>query len=79
MDDVIDGAGWIDAFRVVNTEPKQFSWWSNFAGAFDRNLGWRIDYQLVTPNVAPFVRSASIYTDERFSDHAPVTISYDLA
>jgi len=76
MDDVIDGAGWIDAFRVVNAEPKQFSWWSNFAGAFERNLGWRIDYQLVTPELGARVRAASIFRDERFSDHAPVTIDY---
>jgi exodeoxyribonuclease-3 len=78
FDDVIDGAGWVDAFRTVNAEPRQFSWWSNFPAAFERNLGWRIDYQLVTPNVAPAVRSASIYRDERFSDHAPVTIDYDF-
>jgi exodeoxyribonuclease-3 len=78
FDDVIDRVGWVDAFRAVNTEPRQFSWWSNFAGAFERNLGWRIDYQLITPNLAPAVRAASIYRDERFSDHAPVTIDYDL-
>jgi exodeoxyribonuclease-3 len=78
FDDVIDRAGWIDAFRVVYTEPRQYSWWSNFPAAWERNLGWRIDYQLVTPNLAPTVRAASIYRDERFSDHAPVTIDYDL-
>jgi exodeoxyribonuclease-3 len=78
FDDVIDRVGLIDAFRVVNAESKQFSWWSNFAGAFERNLGWRIDYQLITPDLAPYVRAASIYREERFSDHAPVTIDYDL-
>jgi len=79
FDDVTDRVGWVDAFRVVNTAPRQFSWWSNFPAAWERNLGWRIDYQLVTPNLAPAVRAASIYKDERFSDHAPVTIDYDLA
>ena len=78
MDDVIDRVGWVDAFRVVNHLPKQFSWWSNFPAAWTRNLGWRIDYQLVTPSLAPAVRAASIYRDERFSDHAPVTIDYEL-
>jgi exodeoxyribonuclease-3 len=78
FDDVIDDMGWIDAFRTVNHEPKQFSWWSNWPNAFERNLGWRIDYQLITPGLAPHVRAASIYRDERFSDHAPVTIDYDL-
>lgn len=78
FDDVIDGVGWVDAFRVVDREPKQFSWWSNFKGAYERNLGWRIDYQLVTPTIAPLVRGASIERGERFSDHAPVTIDYDF-
>jgi exodeoxyribonuclease-3 len=78
FDDVVDRVGWVDAFREVNTEARQFSWWSNFPAAWERNLGWRIDYQLITPSLAPAVRAASIYRDERFSDHAPVTIDYDL-
>jgi exodeoxyribonuclease-3 len=78
FDDVVDRVGWVDAFRAVNTEPKQFSWWANWPNAFERNLGWRIDYQLITPDLEPRVRAASIYRDERFSDHAPVTIDYDL-
>jgi exodeoxyribonuclease III len=78
FDDVTDRVGWVDAFRTVNTEPKQYSWWSNFPAAWDRNLGWRIDYQLITPNLAPAVRAATIYKDERFSDHSPVIIDYDL-
>ena len=78
FDDVVDRVGWVDAFRVVNHAPKEFSWWSNWPKAFERNLGWRIDYQLITPDLAPKVRAASIYRDERFSDHAPVTIDYDL-
>jgi exodeoxyribonuclease-3 len=78
MDDVIERVGWVDAFRVVNQAPKQFTWWANFPAAWPRNLGWRIDYQLVTPSLAPALRAASIYRDERFSDHAPVTIDYEL-
>ncbi len=78
MDTVVDGIGWVDAFRAVDREPKRYTWWSNWPGAFERNLGWRIDYQLVTPGLAARVRSASIYTDERFSDHAPLTVAYDL-
>jgi exodeoxyribonuclease-3 len=77
MDSVIEHVGWVDAFREVDREPKRYTWWSNWPGAFERNLGWRIDYQLVTPDLASFVRSAAIYRDERFSDHAPLTIVYD--
>lgn len=78
MDDVLRRIGWVDAFRTVNGEPKQFTWWSNFAQAFERNNGWRIDYQLVTPDLASAVRSAQIYRDARFSDHAPVIVDYAL-
>ncbi len=79
MDTLVDQVGWVDAFREVDPQAKRYTWWSNWTGAFERNLGWRIDYQLITPNLASFVRSASIYTDERFSDHAPLTLTYDLA
>jgi exodeoxyribonuclease-3 len=78
FDDVTERIGWIDAFRVVNSEPRQFTWWSSWKGAWENNLGWRIDYQLATPDLAPKVRSAAIYRGERFSDHAPVTIDYDF-
>ncbi len=78
FDDVVERIGWVDAFRVVNAEPKQFSWWSNWPKAFERNLGWRIDYQLITPDLAQRVRAASIFRAERFSDHAPVIIDYEL-
>ena len=79
MDALIEQVGWIDAFRVVNREPKQYTWWSNWPAAWDRNLGWRIDYQLVTPGLRNRVRAATIYKDARFSDHAPLIIDYDIA
>lgn len=78
MNRVIGEQGWIDAFRTANGEPEQFTYWSNFPGMYENNRGWRIDYQLVTPDLQAKVRSATIYKDTRFSDHAPVTITYDL-
>jgi exodeoxyribonuclease III len=78
MDALVDHVGWVDAFRVVNKEAKQYTWWSNWPAAWDRNLGWRIDYQMVTPGLAESVRGASIYKEARFSDHAPLTIDYAL-
>jgi len=78
FDTVVDEIGWVDAFRRVDMETKRYTWWSNWPGAFERNLGWRIDYELVSPALADSVRSASIYTAERFSDHAPLTIDYDV-
>jgi len=79
FDTVTDRLGWVDAFRVVNREPKQYTWWSNWPQAYERNLGWRIDYHLVTPDLASTVRDAHIERDERFSDHAPLTITYDIS
>ena len=77
--DAILASGWVDAFRAVNAEPRQYTWWSNWPQAWIRNLGWRIDYQIVSADLAPLVRAASIYKEQRFSDHAPVTIEYDVA
>jgi exodeoxyribonuclease III len=78
MDTLIERVGWVDAFRVVNKQPKQYTWWSNWPKAWERNLGWRIDYQLITPGLAPRVTAASIYKGQRFSDHAPLIVDYDL-
>ena len=76
MERVISEVGWVDAFRVVNQEPKQFTWWSGWPKAWENNLGWRVDYQLISPELADSVEGAAIYKAQRFSDHAPVTIDY---
>ena len=68
----------VDAFRVVNQEPDQYTWWSNRGRAWDNNVGWRIDYHVVTPGLRDAIQRANIYKDERFSDHAPLTIDYAL-
>ncbi|MEJ2565911.1 MAG: exodeoxyribonuclease III [Gammaproteobacteria bacterium] len=77
MDTVLEDLGWVDAFRVVNARPEQYTWWSNRGRAWDKNVGWRIDYQIVTPRLRGLVKSAAIYKDQRFSDHAPLTLVYD--
>jgi exodeoxyribonuclease-3 len=78
LDALFDEVGFVDAFRVVNQEPDQYTWWSNRGAAWDKNVGWRIDYQIVTPALRDKVRSVSIYKDERFSDHAPLIVDYGL-
>lgn len=78
MDSLFDSAGMVDAFRVVNQEPDQYTWWSNRGQAWAKNVGWRIDYQVVTPGLKDKVRSVDIYKDQRFSDHAPLIIKYDI-
>lgn len=77
LDKLFDEVGFVDAFRVVNQAPEQYTWWSNRGRAWEKNVGWRIDYQVITPGLRDKVRAASIYTKKRFSDHAPLTIDYD--
>ena len=79
MDQLLGAGGLVDVFRVLNPQPEQYTWWSNRGQARARNVGWRIDYQLATPAVAATARAESIYTAQRFSDHAPLTIDYDWA
>lgn len=70
--------GFIDAFREINQEAEQYTWWSHRGQAWQKNVGWRIDYQIVTPGLKPTVKSAIIYKEQRFSDHAPLTMDYDI-
>jgi exodeoxyribonuclease-3 len=77
LDQVFGPIGFVDAFRVVNQDAGQYTWWSNRGQAWANNVGWRIDYHAVTPGLKDKVLSAEIYKDERFSDHAPLTIDYD--
>lgn len=77
LDVVFEQDGWIDAFRALNDEPEQYTWWSNRGQAWAKNVGWRIDYQVISPALKPYLRNACIYKGERFSDHAPLTIDYD--
>ncbi len=78
LDTLFDEVGWVDAFRVVDPRPEQYTWWSNRGQAWKKNVGWRIDYQVVSPALRPAVKAAEIYKDRRFSDHAPLTIDYRL-
>ena len=78
LDELFGPLGFVDAFRVVNQEAEQYTWWSNRGQAYAKNVGWRIDYHVITPGLKDKVRSASIYKDERFSDHAPLIINYSL-
>ena len=78
LDQVLGPIGYVDAFREINQQTEQYTWWSNRGRAWDNNVGWRIDYQIITPGLRDKVKSVSIYKDRRFSDHAPLTIDYVL-
>jgi len=79
LTEVFDKRGFIDVFRTLDERPEQYTWWSNRGQAWAKNVGWRIDYQIATPGIAARARAVSIYKDERFSDHAPLTIDYETA
>ena len=78
MTKLLTEGGLVDVFRTLNARPEQYTWWSNRGQAWGNNVGWRIDYQLATPGVAALARREHIYLDQRFSDHAPLTIDYDF-
>lgn len=76
MTDLFDRVGFVDAFRVVEPGADLYTWWSNRGQSWDKNVGWRIDYQIVTPGLKSCIKSASVYREERFSDHAPLIMDY---
>src|ERR1700728_2991809 len=73
LDRLFDKVGYIDGFRSLVPEPDHYTWWSNRGQAWAKNVGWRIDYQILSPGLAGTVRRAHIYKDQRFSDHAPLS------
>ncbi len=74
---VFDELKWVDVFRRIDDRPDQYTWWSNRGQAYAKNVGWRIDYHIATPGIAATAKRVAIYKDEKFSDHAPLTIDYD--
>lgn len=78
MNELFDKVGMVDAFRVLNQQEDQYTWWSNRGQAWAKNVGWRIDYQVISPRLREMVKRVDIYKEQRFSDHAPLIIEYDL-
>jgi exodeoxyribonuclease-3 len=70
-------AGFLDSFRLYTQGNGHYTWWSNFAKSRERNVGWRIDYVMVSSALKNAVRSASIHPDVMGSDHCPVSIVID--
>lgn len=78
MTRVFDELGWVDVYRRLHPDAagEGYTWWSNRGQARAKNVGWRIDYQIATPGIAARAKRAAVYRDERFSDHAPLTVEY---
>lgn len=71
-------SGFIDSFRYFNQEPHQYSWWSYRAGSRGKNLGWRIDYNLVANHMDKHLKRAVILPDAMHSDHCPVMVEMEF-
>jgi exodeoxyribonuclease III len=76
MTELLCTGGLVDVFRTLNPRPEQYTWWSSRGQAWAKNVGWRLDYHLATPALAATAQRESIFLDQRFSDHAPLTIDY---
>ena len=71
--------GWVDAYRRLHPEATDacYTWWSNRGQAWAKNVGWRLDYQIATPEIGARAVRTEVYKEERFSDHAPLIVDYD--
>lgn len=80
MTQLLTDGGLVDVYRQLEPTATDdcYTWWSNRGQAYAKNVGWRLDYHLATPALAQAARSVEIYKSEKFSDHAPITIGYDL-
>ncbi len=80
MTRLLSEAGLMDVYRQLHptTTDEAYTWWSNRGQAYAKNVGWRLDYHLATPALAATARNVAIYKDQKFSDHAPVSVVYDF-
>ncbi|MDF2463531.1 MAG: xthC [Ramlibacter sp.] len=80
MTKLLDETGLVDVYRHLkpDTDEECYTWWSNRGQAYLNNVGWRLDYHLATPGVARLARTEAIYKQEKFSDHAPITVEYEM-
>jgi len=77
IDDLFNKTGYVDAFREVDQSAEQYTWWSNRGNARANNVGWRIDYQIISPGLKSTVKKGGVYKENWYSDHAPLIIDYD--
>ena len=81
MTKVLSEGGLVDVYRRLHSDTTEtcYTWWSNRGQAYANNVGWRLDYQIATPGIAELARSATVYKAQKFSDHAPLIVDYDMA
>jgi len=69
--------GWVDSYRHLKPDGEDYTWWSQRGAARAKNVGWRIDYQVVSPNLRDRLKACAIAAEPKFSDHAPYTVDYE--
>ena len=67
-------SGFVDSFRQLNADPDHYSWWSYRANSRAKNLGWRIDYNMISNTLLPKLKRAKILPAAKHSDHCPVLV-----
>lgn len=70
--------GYIDSWRHLYPDIPGYTWWSNRGQAYAKDVGWRIDYQIISKSLQNKLKAASIYKEQKFSDHAPLIVEFDL-
>ncbi len=78
MTKIFGEMGFVDVFRRLNKNAEQYTWWSNRGKSWEKNVGWRIDYQVATSEIASKAKREHIFKEQRFSDHAPLIIDYEF-
>ncbi|MDM7951435.1 exodeoxyribonuclease III [Hydrogenophaga sp.] len=80
MTTLLTDGGLVDVYRQLQPEATEtaYTWWSNRGQAYANNVGWRLDYHLATPTLAAQAKREAVYKEEKFSDHAPLTIEYSF-
>ena len=78
MTKLLTDGGLVDVYRQLEPDATDacYTWWSNRGQAYANNVGWRLDYHLATPALAAKAKTVSVYTTQKFSDHAPLVVDY---
>lgn len=78
MERLLVTRGWVDTHRQLKPDVAEYTWWSNRGQAWANDVGWRIDYQVASPNLAGAAIAVRVHRQDRFSDHAPLIVDYEL-
>ena len=73
---LFDQHGWVDSYRHLHPDGQDYTWWSQRGAARANNVGWRIDYQVVSPGLRERLKACAISSEPRFSDHAPYVVDF---